>query len=105
MVLGVQISWIFHASQGVTTANGGIHLDTYKNGIADMEHEYGHYLQAQTIGSVAYYLYVVPASLWSATYYPQNHNRFWTELNANNLAVAFFGSGSAIAASSYYVLQ
>ncbi|MDP1811196.1 MAG: hypothetical protein Q8K66_07280 [Sediminibacterium sp.] len=35
---------------GVTTANGGIHMSTISNGLSDLQHEYGHYLQAQALG-------------------------------------------------------
>ena len=87
---------------GVTTANGGIHLSLNNNGIADIEHEYGHYLQALELGKFNYYLQIVPASLKSATINPIGHRFFWTEVDANRKAVSFFGSSSAIALSTYF---
>jgi hypothetical protein len=87
---------------GVTTANGGIHMSTIQNGLEDLQHEYGHYLQAKALGVVAYYTQVVPASLFSATVNPSQHRFLWTEVEANDLSSAFFGPNSAIAQSTYY---
>lgn len=87
---------------GVTTANGGIHMSTNQNKLEDLQHEYGHYLHAQAIGSVEYYRTIVPASLYSAATNSHGHRFFWTETIANNLAASFFGPNSAIAKSTYY---
>lgn len=81
---------------GVTTANGGIHMSRTNNGLSALQHEYGHYLQAQQLGTFYYYKRIVPASLYSAATDPAYHNYFWTEIDANQRATAFFGPNSAI---------
>ena len=85
------------AGRGATTSGGGIHasLSFY---LSDLQHEYGHYLQAKKYGSKLYNEKIVPASLWNAAVdTKQGHRNFWTEVDANRLAIAFFGSNSDIA--------
>jgi hypothetical protein len=66
--------------------------------LKDLEHEYGHYLQALKYGSLNYNTAILPASLWNAATVSQTeHRSFWTEKDANTLAIAFFGSNSDIA--------
>lgn len=88
---------------GVTTANGGIHMSTVNNGLADLQHEYGHYLQASNYGESYFYGVIVPASVYSAsTNSYSEHQSFWTETDANAWATLFFGSNSAIGLSSSF---
>jgi RHS repeat-associated protein len=54
-------------------------------------HEYGHYMQSQRIGP-AYLFGVGIPSLGSAIIDPYNHNKFYTERWANNLARNKYGS-------------
>ena len=83
--------------KGVTTSNGGIHADL-KFTLAGLQHEYGHYLQAKKYGSALYNAKIVPSSLWSmATNSQSEHDHFWTEMEANQLSIAFFGPDSDIA--------
>ena len=89
-------------NKGVTMANGGIHADN-SFGLADLQHEYGHYLQALAYGATTYNLEIVPASFYSAaTSTPQEHSNFWTEKDANAWATVFFGNNSAIGQSQYF---
>lgn len=88
--------------RGVTTPNGGIHMSTVGNGLVDLQHEYGHYLHAKSIGTALYYTVVVPESLYSATFNGINHRFTWTEVVANKLAAAYFGPTSQIATSTFY---
>lgn len=87
---------------GYTLPNGSIFLSRAGNGLADLEHEYGHYLDAQQKGSLMYALNVIPNSLYTATFYPSLHRFTVPEIRANILAVKFFGSNSAIANSKYF---
>jgi hypothetical protein len=80
---------------GFTTANGAIHADNSFN-LADLEHEYGHFLQALNYGESIYNGVIIPASLYSMTFDSENHKNFWTEKDANALATEFFGDNSAI---------
>ena len=77
---------------------------TVKNfGLASLEHEYGHYLQSQEYGEIYYNAVIAPASLLNAAL-PWNsvvdHWSYWTEKEANFMAVQFFGPISAIATYS-----
>lgn len=83
-------------NRGATTSNGGIHADLTFD-LPALEHEYGHYLQALHYGSIIYNTYIVPASLWDMTTSPSSHPSFWTEVEANQFAIDFFGSSSDIA--------
>jgi RHS repeat-associated protein len=80
---------------GYTTANGSIHADNSFN-LKDLEHEYGHYLQAIYYGEAIFNTVIIPASLYSATFDPSNHKNFWTEKDANALSTEFFGDDSEI---------
>lgn len=88
--------------RGVTTPNGGIHMSTVENGLVDLQHEYGHYLHAKSIGTISYFANVVPESLYSAAFNGINHRFTWTEVVANKLAAAYFGPTSLIATSTFY---
>jgi len=81
---------------GATTSNGGIHADLSFT-LADLQHEYGHFLQAQKYGSFIYNSKILPASLWNMIESPSTHIYFWTEVEANQFSIAFFGSKSDIA--------
>lgn len=88
------------AGAGVTTPNGGIRM-TSVYGLSGLQHEYGHFLQAQQLGTWYYLNFIVPASLYSAAF-GSNHKYFWTEKDANQRATAFFGPRSAIALADNY---
>lgn len=88
------------AGAGVTTPNGGIRM-TSVYGLSGLQHEYGHFLQAQQLGTWYYLNFIVPASLYSAAF-GSNHKYFWTEKDANQRATAFFGPRSAIALDDNY---
>lgn len=81
---------------GWTSASGGIHASLGFS-LADLQHEYGHFLHAQAVGVSYYNNFVIPSSLYSAAIDITNHKHFWTEIIANALAVAFFGPNSDIA--------
>jgi hypothetical protein len=81
---------------GATTSNGGIHADLTFS-LAGLQHEYGHFLQAQKYGSFIYNSKILPASLWNMIVSPSTHKYFWTEVEANQLSVAWFGPTSDIA--------
>ncbi len=59
-----------------------------------LEHEYGHFLQFGLIGWWRFYCIVGLQSLLSAwtNGFGRGHQRFWTELWANELAAAHFNS-------------
>lgn len=85
------------SNRGATTSNGGIHADLTFD-LPALQHEYGHYLQAQLYGSSLYNFYIVPARLWDASINtPQGHSHFWTEVEANQLSINFFWQTSDIA--------
>jgi len=84
--------------KGATTSNGGIHADLSFS-LADLQHEYGHFLQAQKYGSFIYNSKILPASLWNMIVSPSSHRYFWTEIEANQLSIAFFGTKSDIASN------
>jgi hypothetical protein len=48
-----------------------------------VRHEYGHYLQAEQVGSLRYFIdYAIPSAKNYKTD-PENHRYFWTEIDAN----------------------
>jgi hypothetical protein len=79
-----------------TSAWGGIHA-ALSFTLAGLQHEYGHYLQAQIIGAYEYNRIILPQSFYSGATNVTNHKYFWTEREANRLSVAFFGQNSDIA--------
>lgn len=87
---------------GATAGTGLIHLSTFQNGLSELEHEYGHFLQALMYGQIAYNGIIVPASIWSASTNSSDHHNFWTEQDANAWATCFFGLNSAIGRNSFY---
>jgi hypothetical protein len=90
---------------GYTLYGGEIHLSPVGNGLADMMHEYGHFIQAQVFGHAYYSLSISLTSSWSAFINPTNHRFTSTETTANALSVYYFGRGSqsAIETSSYFL--
>ncbi len=56
-----------------------------------LQHEYGHILQARMIGNANFYGNVGVPSIFSAQF-SANHQRFWTEVWANNLSFDYFSS-------------
>lgn len=90
------IFYLEQKGKGATTSFGGIHAGLSFS-LKYLQHEYGHYLQAQYFGSYTYNTNIVPASLWSMAFFPLTHKNFWTEINANQLAIVFFGNNSDIA--------
>ncbi|MEN9599824.1 MAG: hypothetical protein RL596_2143 [Bacteroidota bacterium] len=83
-------------NRGATTSNGGIHADLSFS-LARLQHEYGHYLQALKYGSFVYNTKIALASIWNMYTSPATHDSFWTEIEANQLAIGFFGNSSDIA--------
>jgi hypothetical protein len=70
--------------------------------LAGLEHEYGYYLDQLLNGSFRYNFDVAPASLFNQLFSPSTHDDYWTEVEANQLAVKFFGPNSAIATTPEY---
>ena len=83
-------------NRGWTSAWGGIHA-SLSFSLAGLEHEYGHYLQAQSMGIDYYNKIIVPASLYNMATDKNNHRLYWTEVLANQLAIKLFGPNSDIA--------
>jgi RHS repeat-associated protein len=90
----------FDKSSGSTFPNGSIFLGTEGNGLADLEHEYGHYLDAKIIGALKYILTVGISSPLTAN--SNNHLSESYEIRATRLAIQFFGPKSAIATAPFY---
>ena len=74
---------------GWTSAWGRIHA-ALSFTLANLQHEYGHYLQAQIVGAYEYNKTIVPQSLYNAATDNANHPSFWTEKIANRLAVTLW---------------
>ena len=53
------------------------------------QHEYGHYLQSQKWGIAWPFVFGIP-SLGSMVFDPENHDTFYTEVDANNKAFEYF---------------
>ena len=77
--------------RGIIVAEG-VFTSGKKNGMAMMQHEFGHILQYRKIGSYAYWHVIAPESLTSATFSSYvEHGKFWTETWANYLSKGYFG--------------
>ena len=88
-----------------------IHMSTSGNGLADLQHEYGHILDLEKNGKLKYLFYTMPYSFASATIssvskitklYDYSHKYSPTEVIANKYASEYFGPKSAISGSLYY---
>ncbi len=89
-------TWGSFSNGGVTLPGGMIYADS-TFGLAELQHEYGHFLQEVIYGPLFYLYTIMPASgLNAATTTPQEHDKYWTETGANALAKAYFGPNSAI---------
>ena len=75
--------------RGIIAAEG-VFTSGLKNGIAMMQHEFGHILQYRNFGSYAYWHVIAPESMASATFKPSLHYKFWTESWANYLSNCYF---------------
>ncbi|MBN3584569.1 hypothetical protein JYB64_19415 [Algoriphagus aestuarii] len=79
----------------VTLPGSGIYLseEFYKNRSKDrldlLRHEFGHILQSNRYGNVNYYLHIALVSIYSTQTQP-NHQRTWTETEANTLSYLYF---------------
>ena len=83
---------------GVTIPERGIIVGkgvfTYraKEGMAMMQHEFGHILEYRIIGPRAYWSVIAPESLFSASMSScDEHHKYWTETWANYLSKGHFG--------------
>lgn len=83
---------------GVTIPERGIIVGkgvfTYraKEGMAMMQHEFGHILEYRIIGPRAYWSVIAPESLFSASMSScDEHHKYWTETWANYLSKRHFG--------------
>jgi hypothetical protein len=83
-------------NKAYTTSDRTIHADN-TFGVADLQHEYGHVLQINQYGKRYYVEVIMPASLINMVLHPSDHKYFWTETDANALAIQFFGASSPIA--------
>ena len=84
---------------GVTIPERGIIVGkgvfTYRGteGMAMMQHEFGHILEYRIIGPRAYWSVIAPESLFSASLSScDEHHKYWTETWANNLSKEHFGA-------------
>ena len=84
---------------GVTIPERGIIVGkgvfTYraKEGMAMMQHEFGHILEYRIIGPRAYWSVIAPESLCSASLSScDEHHKYWTETWANYLSKKHFGA-------------
>lgn len=78
--------------RGIIVGNG---VFTYraKEGMAMMQHEFGHILEYRIIGPRAYWSVIAPESLCSASLSScDEHHRYWTETWANYLSKKTFWS-------------
>lgn len=77
--------------RGIIVAEG-VFTSGKKNGMAMMQHEFGHILQYRKIGAYAYWHVIAPESLTSAAFSSYvEHGKFWTETWANYLSNKYFG--------------
>ncbi|GHT56313.1 hypothetical protein AGMMS50233_07840 [Endomicrobiia bacterium] len=54
------------------------------------QHEYGHYLQSQSVGPIYFALYGIPSLISASKKPPHNHDYFRTEQNANERSLAYY---------------
>jgi hypothetical protein len=83
------------AGTAITWPFGHIVADQLMS-LAFLEHEYGHYLDEQAKGEV-YYMFGIMLFSGLDMVVGSDHNSFWTEVEANQMAVKYFGPNSAIA--------
>ena len=73
----------------------GVYTSCMKNGRAMVQHEFGHVLQHEIVGSEAYYNVIASESLKNCIYdqvfNTSTHSTYWTETWANYLAKEYFG--------------
>ena len=81
--------------RGIIVGNG-VFTSGSTEGIAMMQHEFGHILQYRETGMKAYYKVIAPESISSALYSKYDsaysHDLFWTETWANYLSKNYFGT-------------
>ncbi|MBB5648149.1 DUF6443 domain-containing protein [Pedobacter cryoconitis] len=96
---------------GVTFPTGDIFMSVKDNGLEDLQHEYGHFLDYKYANNSNYNAGVMAISFLSTfrakAYEILNkkggeHKRSLTEVRANILSSGFFGPKSPIATSKYY---
>jgi hypothetical protein len=90
------------------TLSSTIHLDAIGNGLADLEHEYGHFLDiilGFSDNNLKFFFQVGIPSFFSArSESAYDHSKQPYEMRATRLAIDFFGSNSAISqATKLYV--
>jgi len=81
---------------GLTYPHGSIVADVTFT-LAYLQHEYGHYLDNMAHGDVYYIFGIMINSGIDMVIDADGHHGFWTEVEANQLAVKYFGPNSAIA--------
>jgi len=54
------------------------------------QHEYGHYLRSKESGPGYFFEYGIPSLLYAAWHTPEEHQYYWTELDANKTAFIYF---------------
>ena len=83
-----------YGSAGLCLPGIGIFVGqgTYEADVDVVRHEFGHILQARTIGFLSFYLIVGLMSLMSAwtNGYGKGHQLYWTELWCNYVAKNYF---------------
>jgi RHS repeat-associated protein len=108
---GVQVSSSFVTEgSGATPGNRKIYLSTardangqYINRLLDLEHEYGHFLDAYNRGSFTFAITTdIPSSISAWRDSEEVHNSKDYELRATRLAIKFFGPNSDIAKKNVY---
>lgn len=77
--------------RGIIVAKG-VFTSGKKDGVALLQHEFGHILQYRMVGSDAYWNVIAPESFASASLTSYRaHDNFWTETWANFLSNGYFG--------------
>jgi len=85
---------------GLTYPHGSIVADVTFT-LPYLEHEYGHYLDNMARGDVYYIFGIMLFSGLDMAIDADGHHGFWTEIEANQMAVKYFGPNSAIAQDPY----